>query len=151
MSFKAFFATGLAGLCLAAAPFTLSAQTLEDSAQNPSLFVPMVAACVDTPTAETCGKVRAVVTECGATLEDTLCNVLFDDASTVFATPVLQAQAQAQLATASEAIADITFDDVEHNDIAAVIEESRADAERSMLRGDENLMSHSGPPSVEDN
>lgn len=132
-------------------PASAFAQATETAAEDAALFAPMVDECVQNPTTTTCEKVRAVVTECAAELDDTLCDVLFTNPSEVFDTPALQAEAQDQLTTTSEAIANITFADLQEGAVGDVVEESRADAERSMLRGDENLMSHSGPPSVEEN
>lgn len=150
MSFKSFYATGATALLVLSVPFTTIAQSTDSPAQDEALFVPMVGACVESPTEETCDRVRAVITECGEELDDALCDVLFTDASVVFDNPTLQEEAQTLLAETGEEIATMTFEDVQEDNMDGVIEESRADAERTMLRGDENPMSHSGPPSVEE-
>jgi hypothetical protein len=139
---------------LTAAP--LAAQTQTDD-QNPAeasgapsadvaedqLFTPMVQACVAAPGVEECGPVRAVVTECAADLNEERCEVLFVRPEAVFADPAAAQEAQDMLAEAAEAIAGMAFaqDD-------GVVEAARADAERTMLRGDENLSIHSAPPLI---
>ena len=150
MSFKTIYATGAIGLCLGFAPIAIHAQTADDNARDGRLFVPLVAECVDLPTADTCGKVRAVITECAQNFERDLCDVLFQEPDEVFDIAQMEEQAQTLLADTSDAIAEMEFEEVNNGAIEDIVEISRADAERTMLRGDENLMSHSGPPSVSD-
>lgn len=154
MPLKNLYATAAVGFLLGMAPLALHAQSAttetDTETEEPGLFVPMVAECVDAPNAETCGKVRAVVTECASELERALCDVLFVEPDDVFDIVAMEERAQDVLAETSDAIAEMEFEDVSEADIDGIVEESRADAERTMLRGDENPMSHSGPPSVEE-
>lgn len=151
MPLKNLYATGAIGFCMSVFPAVTYAQSAEASHGEGSIFVPMVDECVEMPNADTCGKVRAVVTECAAELERALCDVLFVEADAVFDTAELTDRAQVLLTETSDAIAEMEFEDVNEDAIDGIVEESRADAERTMLRGDENPMSHSGPPSVEEN
>lgn len=146
MPFKILYAAGAVGLCFSVLPFAISAQTQAETAQESATFVPIVSECVDMPNATNCGPVRAVVTECAADFEDVQCDVLFEDSDKVFNDPQLKELAQAQLSQASEAIALMTFEEAHNGEIGDIVEENRADAERTMLRGDENLNSHSAPP-----
>jgi len=148
MLFKNVYATGAIGLCLFAMPVVTHAQTAVANEENDAIFVPMVDECVAIPTADTCARVRAVITECADGLERALCDVLFTDPSAVFDTPQMYARAQVLLSDTRGAIADMVFADVNDPAIDGIIAEGRADAERTMLRGDANPMSHSGPPSV---
>ena len=145
MPFKKLYAAGAIGFCMTAGP--LFAQTADLSSEDGALFVPIVAECVEVQDETTCGQVRGVVTECAADLDRALCDVLFVDPDDVFDTP-LQDRAEELLSETSEAIAGMTFEDVHNGQINGIVEEGRADAERTLLRGDENKMSHSGPPVV---
>jgi hypothetical protein len=118
----------------------LSAQPVDE---NNAVFVPLVDACVSSPTVETCQQVRAVVTECASDLDHVRCSVLFEEAEEVFEDPARLESSQATLSEVTEAIAAMEFPDVQHSGID---EAARADAERALLRGDENLNSHSAPP-----
>ncbi len=150
MSCIKYSAIGAIGFCISVLPHVTHAQSTEVSSGDTALFVPMVHECVEMPNAETCGKVRAVVTECAEEFERALCDVLFTEPDEVFDRPEMSASAQESLTETSEAIAEMTFEDVNEDEIEGIIEVSRADAERTMLRGDANPMSHSGPPSVEE-
>lgn len=150
MSCIKYSATSLIGFCVSVLPHVTHAQSAEVRGGDTALFVPMVRECVEMPNAETCGKVRAVVTECAEEFERALCDVLFTEADEVFDRPEMSARAQESLTETREAIAEMTFEDVNEAEIEGIIEVSRADAERTMLRGDANPMSHSGPPSVEE-
>lgn len=147
MAFGKIYATAALGLCLGVFPITASAQMADATMDKEpaGLFVPIVGGCVDAPNPSDCGQVRAVVAECAADLDPVLCDVLFEDPDEVFADPLLLTQAQEGLTQASEAIAEMEFEEV-HNEISDIIETTRADSERTLLRGDENLNSHSGPP-----
>ncbi len=134
------------GLCLAMAPVMVGAQSAQSGDENDAVFVSLVDDCVSTPTVETCQQVRAVVTECASDLDYELCAVLFEDADEVFEDSERLASSQMTLSETAEAIATMEFPDVQHSDIA---EASRADGERSLLRGDDNLNSHSAPPLIE--
>ncbi|WP_157898105.1 hypothetical protein [Yoonia vestfoldensis] len=148
MQFKNITATGAIGFCLSVMPAVSHAQSNHAAAQDEALFVPMVDECVAMPSAETCGRVRAVIIECAEELERALCDVLFTQPSAVFDRPQMQAEAQILLSATRDAIADIAFAEIETPENDGIIAESRADAEREMLRGDANPMSHSGPPAV---
>lgn len=148
MLFKNVYATAAMVFCLSAMPVVTHAQTAAAGGENDAIFVPMVDECVVIPTADTCARVRAVITECADGLERALCDVLFAEPSAVFDTPQMYARAQILLSDTRDAIADMVFDDVNDPAIDWIIAEGRADAERTMLRGDANPMSHSGPPSV---
>lgn len=148
MLFKNVYATAAMVFCLSAMPVVTHAQTAAADGENDAIFVPMVDECVVIPTADTCARVRAVITECADGLERALCDVLFTEPSAVFDTPQMYARAQILLSDTRDAIADMVFDDVNDPAIDGIIAEGRADAERTMLRGDANPMSHSGPPSV---
>lgn len=108
-------------------------------------FVPILSACVSAPNETDCGQVRALVTECAADLNYELCDVLFEDADEVFADPALLERAQITLARTSESIAQMRFDEAD-GEIGEAIEATRALSERTLLRGAENLNSHSSPP-----
>lgn len=108
-------------------------------------FVPILSACVAAPNEADCGQVRALVTECAADLTYELCDVLFEDADEVFADPALLERAQITLAQTSESIAQMQFDEAD-GEIGEAIEATRALSERTLLRGAENLNSHSSPP-----
>lgn len=151
MSFSKYSSIGAIGFCMSVLPLMTHAQSAEASSDDTALFVPMVNECVEMPNAETCGKVRAVVTECAEEFERALCDVLFTEPDEVFDSLEMRERAQESLAETSEVIAETTFEDVDEAEIEGIIEESRADAERTMLRGAANPMSHSGPPSVEEN
>ena len=140
------FAISAVGLCLAIAPVTVGAQSAQSGDENDAVFVPLVNACVMTPTLETCQQVRAVIAECANDLDYELCAVLFEDADEVFEDPARLESLHMTLSETADIIATMEFPDVEHSDIG---EFSRADAERTLLRGDENLMTHSAPPLLE--
>lgn len=153
-----YYATGALGLCMLVLPVMSQAQSsdagaatsTDSSYDDTAIFVPLVDECVQIPNAETCGKVRAVVTECAEELERALCDVLFVEPDAVFDTQEANEEVQLMLFETSEAIAEMEFEDVNDAEIDGIVEGSRADAERTLLRGDENLMSHSGPPVVEE-
>ena len=140
------FAISAVGLCLAIAPVTVGAKSAQSEDENGAVFVPLVNACVSAPTVGTCQQVRAVVAECASDLDYELCSVLFEDAEEVFEDPTRLETSQMALSETVEVIATMEFPDVEHSDIG---EFSRADAERTLLRGDENLMTHSAPQLLE--
>lgn len=137
------FVTSAFGLCLAMAPAMLGAPSAQTGDEEAAVFVPLVDACVSGPTVDTCEQVRAVVTECASDLDHDGCSVLFQEAEEVFEDPARLASSKAMLSKAAEAIAAMEFPDVQNGDID---EATRADAERTLLRGDDNLMSHSAPP-----
>ncbi len=141
---------GMTGLWMGL-PLAAAAQTAEDDAEAATLFVPLVGECVAMRTVETCADVRAVVTECAAELDDALCDVLFSRSVEVFDNPQLSEQARFLLARTSNAIAQMEFPDAHDGEIGEAIEATRANAERTMLRGDENLNSHSSPPLIVEN
>lgn len=140
-------ATSALGPRLAIVLMTALAATQAASARSgdgdAAAFAPLVDACVAGPTVETCGQVRAVIAECARELDHEGCSVLFENAKEVFEDPAARAASQAALAGTAEAIAAMTFPEAEDGDVD---EATRADAERTLLRGDENLMSHSAPP-----
>ncbi|MFN3971309.1 MAG: hypothetical protein ACK4L4_08055 [Gemmobacter sp.] len=138
-------ATSALGLCLAMSPLMVGAQSAQTGDETDAMFVPLVDACVLALTPETCQQVRAVVTECAGDLDHGRCAVLFEDAEKVFEAPAQLSSAQSILSEAAKAIAAMEFPDVEHSDLG---ESTRADAERTLLRGDENLMAHSAPPNL---
>ena len=140
------FAMSAVGFCLAMAPVAVGAQSAQSEDENDAVFVALVNACVSAPTVETCQQVRAVIAECASDLDYELCSVLFEDAEGVFEDPTRLETSQIALSETAEVIASMEFPDVEHSDIG---EFSRADAERTLLRGDENLMTHSAPPLLE--
>ncbi|SEM78228.1 hypothetical protein SAMN04488003_104175 [Loktanella fryxellensis] len=115
-----------------------------------SMFVPLVDDCIAAPDATTCGDVRAVVTECAADLTEDACDVLFTESEDLFADPVELEQAETALTDTAAAIANMSFAATE-GEIGALIDDAtRASSERTMLRGDENLNSHSSPPLIAD-
>lgn len=140
------FAMSALGLSLAMAPVMVGAPSAQPGDENNAVFVPLVDACVSTPTVETCQQVRAVVAECASDLDHGSCSVLFEDAEEVFEDPARLESSQTILSEAAEAIAAMEFPDVQHSGID---EAARADAERTLLRGDQNLNSHSAPPLLE--
>ncbi|MFN3279702.1 MAG: hypothetical protein ACK41Y_15075 [Paracoccus hibiscisoli] len=151
MSFVKLSATAALGLCLGVLPLSAQVQSADAAMENEtnSMFVPMVALCTDSPDVESCGAVRTVVTECAAELTLEFCDVLFEDAEMVFSDPDLMEDAKLVLTSASEAIADMEFDEPT-SQIEGAIEATRANSERTMLRGDENLNSHSSPATTAD-
>lgn len=140
------FAMSALGVCLAMAPVMVSAPSAQSADDRDALFVPLVDACVSTPTVETCEQVRTVLAECANELDREGCSVLFEDADEVFENPAQLASSQAILSETAEAIAAMEFPDALNGEID---DDTRADAERTLLRGDENLMSHSAPPLLE--
>lgn len=108
-------------------------------------FVPIANACISAPNEEDCGQVRALVTECAADLDYSLCEILFEAPDEVFEDPQILELAQASLSEASERIAEMQFEKAD-GEIGEAIEATRAMSERTLLRGAENLNSHSGPP-----
>lgn len=166
-------ATAALGLCLALSPLAAAAQTaptddVSDSALPDSdgpigdgsvadgadagaepHFVPIADACLSAPNETDCGQVRALVTECAADLDYEMCDVLFEAPDEVFADPQLLEQAQVILTSASESIAQMQFPEAD-GEIGEAIEATRALSERTLLRGAENLNSHSSPPLAAD-
>jgi hypothetical protein len=140
------FAVSALGLSLAMAPVMMGAPSAQPVDENNAVFVPLVDACVSTPTVETCQQVRAVIAECASDLDPGSCSVLFEEAEEVFEDQARLESSQATLSDAAEAIAAMEFSDVQNSGID---EAARADAERTLLRGDENLNSHSAPPLLE--
>lgn len=149
-------ATTVLGLCLAMAPLAVgvsSAQPVEERPRDEQpgegpapVFVPLVEPCVSTPSVATCEQVRAVIAECADELDHEGCSVLFEKPGEVFENPLRLEASRAALSRAADAIAAMEFpDDGRHG----VDEATRADAERTLLLGDENLMSHSPPPLLE--
>lgn len=143
MSSSTFLAVSAFGLGLALAPGAVAAQTAQPPNAEVTLFVPLVDACVAQPTEETCQQVRAVVTECALEFTEDQCGVLLSEPAMVFNNPSERDAAQSILSVTAEAIAGLTFADAEQG---ALEDASRADAERTLLRGDANLMAHSAPP-----
>jgi hypothetical protein len=148
MSRSNFLTISAIGVFLAAVPGIALAQAAQTPAAQPpapdvTLFVPLVDACVSMPSPETCQQVRAVVTECAADFAEEGCAVLLSVPDMVFNDPAQMQLAQTALSVTATEIAGMTFADVDHS---VVDEASRADAERTFLRGDENLMAHSAPP-----
>ncbi|TGD61509.1 hypothetical protein EYC08_18480 [Tabrizicola sp. WMC-M-20] len=137
------FAISAFGVVLALAPGAVVAQPAQPANAEITLFVPLVDACVSLPTEETCQQVRAVVTECALEFDEERCGLLVSEPDMVFKDPAQRETAQVTLTAAAEAIAGMKFADVEQSVLA---ESSRADAERTLLRGDKNLMAHSAPP-----
>lgn len=140
------FAISAFGAILSLSPGAGVAQSAQPPQTESTLFVPLVDACVSQPTVESCQQVRAVVTECAPDLDEERCGLLLSEPDMVFKDPAQRETAQETLAAAAEAIAAMTFADVEHSELE---ESSRADAERTLLRGDQNLMAHSAPPVLE--
>lgn len=151
MSLKKLYTSGALGLMISVLPIMTHAQSAHSDTPEGAIFVPIVADCVDAPSEDTCGPVRAVLTECAEELEYAMCDVLFVDSTEVFDAPAVKEQVEVILADTSEAIAAMEFDEAHNGDIGDLVDVSRADAERTMLRGDENLNSHSGPPVVDEN
>ncbi|PZX39437.1 outer membrane protein OmpA-like peptidoglycan-associated protein [Roseinatronobacter thiooxidans] len=148
MSRRNFHATTALGLCLAMVPLSAAAQSTGADPEAAEIFVPMVQDCVIGAREAECQQVRTVITECAADLEYDRCQLLFEDANAVFDDSQQLEQAEMMLVQTSEIIAQMDFSeaDAELGDLA---ESARADAERTLLRGDENLMTHSAPPLVE--
>jgi hypothetical protein len=150
MSHKKLYTTGMVALLINALPMMAQAQSAYSDSPQGAIFVPIVAECVDAPSEDTCAPVRAVLTECAEELEYAMCDVLFVDSTDVFETPALKDQVETILADTSDAIANMEFDETHNGAIGDLVDISRADAERTMLRGDENLNSHSSPSIVLD-
>ena len=112
-------------------------------------FVPIADACLSAPNETDCGQVRALVTECAADLDYEMCDVLFEAPDEVFDDPELLERAQEILTAASESIAQMQFPEAE-GEIGEAVEATRALSERTLLRGAENLNSHSSPPLAAD-
>ena len=108
-------------------------------------FVPIADACISAPNEADCGQVRALVTGCAADLDYALCEVLFEAPDQVFEDPQVLELARASLSEASERIAEMQFEEAD-GEIGEAVEATRAMSERTLLRGAENLNSHSGPP-----
>lgn len=108
-------------------------------------FVPIADACISAPNEADCGQVRALVTECAADLDYALCEVLFEAPDQVFEDRHVLELARARLSEASDRIAEMQFEEVD-GEIGEAVEATRAMSERTLLRGAENLNSHSAPP-----
>lgn len=152
MSNRNLYVSTALGLCLGVAPLGAVAQPAGTGSAGTGpaqtgLFAPAVQACIDGPTVTTCQDVRAVVAECAADLDYARCEVLIEDADEVFNDPAQFEAAHGALSQASEAIAGMTFDVAEGapGDLSDAV---RADAERTMLRGEENPAVHSSPPLI---
>lgn len=143
MSRSRFLIPSAIAAILACAPGVALAQSAQAPQAEVTVFVPLVDACVSTPSPETCQQVRAVVTECATDFVAEGCSVLLSVPDMVFDDPAQSQTAQTALSDTARAIAAMTFAEVDHS---VVDESSRADAERTLLRGDENLMAHSAPP-----
>ncbi|MGP9804919.1 hypothetical protein [Paracoccus sp. NSM] len=108
-------------------------------------FVPIADACIAVPNPADCGQIRTLVTECAADLDYAMCEVLFEAPDEVFGDPQVLELARASLSEASERIAEMQFEEAD-GEIGDAVEATRAMSERTLLRGAENLNSHSGPP-----
>ena len=135
------YSATILGFCLATSVTPLAAQ----SGTNIEVeFVPLVQPCIDAPGVETCAEVRAVIRECAEELEPASCDVLFTDPDAVFDEPAMRLAAQEALLEASDAMPE--FPVLETDGLSPeTLDAARADAERTMLRGDENQMTHSQP------
>ncbi|MBQ1203766.1 MAG: hypothetical protein IIX61_08225 [Loktanella sp.] len=150
MSLKKLYTSGALGLMISVLPVVTQAQSAHSDTPEGAIFVPIVAECVNAPSEDTCGQVRAVLTECAEEFEYATCDVLFVDSTEVFDTPALKDRVEIMLADTGALIAAMEFDEAHNGDIADLVDVSRADAERTMLRGDENLNSHSSPALIVD-
>lgn len=149
-------ATTVLGLCLAAAPLAAGVSSAQPAEERPRdeqpgpgptpVFVPLVDACVSAPSVATCEQVRAVIAECAEELDHEGCSVLFEKPEEVFENPMRMETSRTALSEAADAIAAMAFPDAGRD---GVDDATRADAERTLLLGDENLMSHSPPPLLE--
>ncbi|WP_333835185.1 hypothetical protein, partial [Rubrimonas sp.] len=137
-------ATSALGLCLGLLPLSGAAQSASGDAQDADMFVSLVRACVAAPSVENCEPVRAVVAECANDLDYARCELLFEDGGAIFDDPARLERAQAALSLTAEAIASMDFAEFE----GELAEVARADAERAMIRGDGNLLTHSTPPLI---
>jgi outer membrane protein OmpA-like peptidoglycan-associated protein len=146
MSRKNFYATTALGLCMVVMPLSSNAQEVEVNPDDLAMFAPLVQECIADPSVEECSSVQAVVTECAADLNLAECAVLFEDADAVFDDPERLERASRILAHTSDEIAQLSIPDAEDDDLA---EAAREDAERELLRGDENLTAHSPPEILE--
>ena len=148
MSRKNFYATTAIGLCMVMMPVASSAE--EVGPEDLGLFAPLVQECIANPTEEACESVQAVITECADDLEFAECAVLFEDAEAVFEDSGRRDRAQEILAATRDEIASLSMpaaeDEEDDDDVA---DAARADAERELLRGDEEPTTHSPPEILE--
>lgn len=152
-----FYATTALGLCLVVSPLPAAAQSPD--AEDLEVFVPLVQECLARPSAQTCQDVGVLVQECADHLDYAACAVLFEAPDEVFADPAALDRAQELLRQASAALGGRPVEaggqpaaGAAEDDAAAaedLVDDIRADAERTLLRGDENLMVHSPPPLLE--
>jgi outer membrane protein OmpA-like peptidoglycan-associated protein len=148
MSRKNFYATTAIGLCMVVMPVSSMAE--EVGSEDLGLFAPLVQECIANPTEQACESVQAVITECAEDLEFAECAVLFEDAEAVFEDSARQDRVQEILVSTRDEIASLSMpaaeDEEDDDDVA---DAARADAERELLRGDEEPTTHSAPEILE--
>ncbi|NYS24855.1 hypothetical protein HUK65_07590 [Rhodobacteraceae bacterium 2376] len=115
-----------------------------DSAEMDWFAEPMQA-CIAAPEGDACEQVRSLVEICAEDPMFEQCGEIFKDARAMFDSPDDLERAQEILASTAERMPEFeapATDDLPED----ALEEARDDAERQLLRTDENLMTHSTPP-----
>jgi hypothetical protein len=161
MSRTNLYATTALGLCLVATPVPGAAQTGAHTPAevDPSIFAPLVQECIVQPGEAACEGVGTLIQDCAEDLDYAACEVLFVDADEVFGDPQTLAWVEERLQDVADEIEELTLATgtvIEADEVTPQAEEDeeldeaiRADAGRTLLRGDENLMSHSPPTLLE--
>lgn len=139
------YATTALGLCLIPASGSVSAQTVEVTPDELALFAPLVQPCIDAPESDACAPVRSLVAECAEDMTFAQCEVLFEDGVAVFDDPELVARVQEILQNVDDVMPDFSEQTAGEGGMD-VNDDVRAEAERTLLLGDENLLTHSTPP-----
>lgn len=142
------YASTALGLCLIPVSGVVMAQTVDVTAEELALFAPLVQPCISAPETDACAPVRSLVAECAAEMTFAQCEVLFEDGTVVFDDPELVVRIQDILQQVDDTMPDFS-ERTEGDGGLEVDDDVRAEAERTLLLGDENQMTHSAPPLLE--
>lgn len=144
-----FYVTTALSISLLSVPAIASEQGAEATAEDVALFAPLVQPCIAEPESDACAQVRALVAACAAEMEEDKCTVMFEDGDVVFEDPSLVARMQLVLQHVDEVMPE--FDSPKPDGLDEdVLEGERIEAETILLLGDENQMTHSSPPIMDD-
>lgn len=115
-----------------------------DSAEMDWFAEPMQA-CIAAPEGDACEQLRSLVEICADDPVFELCGEVFQDARMIFGAEDHLERARQILASTAARMPEFeapAMDDLPQD----ALEEARDDAERQLLRTDDNLMTHSTPP-----
>lgn len=142
------YASTALGLCLIPVSGVATAQSANVSAEELALFAPLVQRCIDAPATNACAPVRSIVAECAVEMTFAQCEVLFEDGIAVFDDPELVERVQDILQQVDTAMPSV-LDQTGVGGALVVNDDVRIEAERQLLLGDENQLTHSTPPLLE--